>query len=183
MIKRIIIISVVLFVSFSCKKEDPFGYEIEYQNGYPSEFAGNWRAVDFLFTNIDIDNAIAPIDGNEYNLVTALDPADKNKLIIDNIYNSNLRVRTFLDKAEDAFYINKGKQLEKVNNQFDIKTISIRGVYLNEEQSGELLYFVTGLYDQYNDLFDTIVTIAFRKIGFEDLEEYEYDFIFENSND
>ena len=70
------------------------------------------------------DNYVVPLDNNFYDLVTALDPNNEHTLIIDNLYNSSQRVSTFIDRATDRFYITKGEQLEKVNAQFDIETVS-----------------------------------------------------------
>ena len=159
----------------NCKEEDPFDYEMEYQDGYPNVMTGYWKAMDFEV----VGDQVIPIDESFYDLITALDPNNKNTLVIDNIYNSNIRVRSFIDRTSDRFYVTKGEQLEKNNILYDIKTVSINGEYIDDPQDGELLYIETGLYDEYDDLYDTLIILAFRKTGFEDIEEYEYDWIFD----
>jgi len=177
--KRHIYILLVLLFSLSCYKcqeEDPFDYDIEYQDGYPNIMAGNWKAIDFAV----VGQETIPIGNNEYELVTALDPNNEHSLIIDNIYNSNLRVRTFIDRTTDRFYVTRGDQLEETNALYDVEKISINGRYIDDPNSGEVLVIETGLYDEFNDLYDTLIILGFRKTGFEDVEEYEFDFIFEN---
>jgi len=171
----LILFFIIVFYN-NCKKEDPYDYEIEYQDGYPNVLAGYWKAYDIEFT----DNGLVPLDYEPYDLITALDPNNENNLIIDNIYNSNQRVRTFINRSSDGFYIIKGEQLEKVNAQYDIKTISIDGEYRDDPESGEILLIFTGLYDKYDDLYDSVIVVAYRKTGFEDVDEYEFENIFEN---
>lgn len=177
--KYITIILMVIAVLFvSCKEEDPFGYEIEYQEGNPSIFVGTWSAFDVNSEGLQIGS------GN-YDLITAVDPNNTNMIVFDNIYNANLRVKSFVDRANDRLYVQKGKQLEITNAAYDIQTISIQGWYIEDisqifenTPKSEALYLNVGMYDEYNDLYDTILIWALRKTGLEDIEEYEYDFIF-----
>ena len=168
-LRYILFLYVLIFTG--CKEEDPYDYEIGYENGYPNAMAGVWKTYDFEPGFYEY-----PLSYTAYEMIIAVDPANTDNLIIDNVYNSNLRVRTFVNKATSEYYVIKGEQLEEMNAQYDIETISIMGVYYNED---EAIIMYIGLYDQYNDLFDTIHVIGFRKTGFEDIEEYEYESLFE----
>lgn len=174
-IKSLVLVFILVLFN-QCQKPDPYDYEIEYQDGYPSNFAGQWVAFDFL--TFTVNGQLVPID-LEYDLITALDPNNEHYLIIDNIYNASLRVRAFVDIAGKSFYATSTEQLDQVNGNDEIKTISIRGDYI-EDDEGDILQIQTGLYDQYNDLYDTIITLAFRKDGLEDVEEYQWSYYFDN---
>lgn len=165
-----------MMIFFSCHEEDPYGYEIEYEEGYPNILAGTWRAMDWII----LEDDFIPMDNAEYFLTIAVDPNDEEQIVLDNIYNSNLRVRAFYNDIDEIFYVRKGSQLENETDQFDVSSISIIGLYFDEGEDGEYLNIFTGMYDQYGDLFDTIVIGAYRGIGFEDVEEYELNFLFEN---
>jgi hypothetical protein len=166
-------------VCVTCEPEDPYSYNIETQEGYPNVLTGTWKAVDYIV----LENAFVPIDNSKgYDLVTSLDPNNKDRLILDNVYNSNLRVSAVIDRVRNIFYVNRGKQLEDVNAQFDVETISVFGLYRTENEIGEFLRIQTGLYDQYGDLYDTVIIFGIRNTGFEDVEEYEFEFLFENMN-
>ena len=41
-----ILITSVIILSVTCTEEDPYDYEIEYQDGYPNVLAGYWKAYD-----------------------------------------------------------------------------------------------------------------------------------------
>ena len=89
-----------------------------------------------------------------------------DSLVIDNIYDSNIRVKVHYEN--DTFKITKGKQLEVINyGQYDIHYVSVDGNYNSDEESGEYLTMHIGLYDRYSALFDTMYVVGLRKTGFE----------------
>lgn len=169
----------------SCEKN---GYEIEYQQGYPNKLAGNWVAFDYQMTKenysiildtindfnlsddrqlsnfISLLNLISVSD--EYSLVSALDPSNNGQLIFNNIYNSGIRTRVSL--STNHFDSRLSEQLEVINNGvYEIYYVSVSG-QLVEEPDGDVLYIVVGLYDNDQNLFDSMIVVAYRKTGFED---------------
>ena len=50
---------------------------------------GNWRAFEFQGGAFDMEKL-----ADEYDLVTALDPNSADSLVIDNLYNSGVRVKS-----------------------------------------------------------------------------------------
>jgi hypothetical protein len=173
---------VILITFFSCKKDD---YDIEYQEGYPSILAGNWVVFEFPGGEIG-GNLYDP-----YDLVTALDPNNKGNLILDKLYNSNLRIRAaYNDTAK--FYVEMGPQLETISDDSDIKYVTLRGQVSDEyyliqsvytlatyafeniafEQSDikEAIIIYAGYYDQYKNLYDTTLIMGYRKTGFENVD-------------
>jgi hypothetical protein len=106
---------------------------------------------------------------DEYDLVTALDPNSNDSLVIDNIYNSGVRVKTFFKGS--LFYVADGRQLEVINQgQYGIYRVSVDGELLTSEEDGDYLVMTVGLYDQYAAVVDTVLIYAFRKTGFEDVD-------------
>ena len=151
----------ILFVSTSCQQDD---YDIDYQDGNPSELAGNWIAYEFQGGALDMDRL-----NEEYDLVTALDPNSKDSLIIDNLYNSGVRVKAHFE--DSVFNVSYGKQLEVINmGQYGIHSVSVTGEFQNSEENGDYLLMNVGLYDQYATLVDTVFVWAFPKTGFEDID-------------
>jgi len=163
---------VILFLSLSiaCGEKD----EIEYQTGYPTKMAGNWYVFDFQgrFVTIDSLNQIDfeepdKVDGAFY-LSTALDPSDNGFLVIQNIYNNNLRVKAKMDS--NRFFVNYGEQLEKIKISGDtISFITLEG-YVFEASEGDRIVMTIGLYDKRKLFYDSIVTYGFRKTGWEDFQ-------------
>jgi hypothetical protein len=154
-------ILLVLMVVVSCKQDE---YTIEYSDGYPNSLAGNWRAFEFQGGAYDLDKL-----SDEYDLVSALDPNNKDSLVIDNLYNSGVRVRTSFE--DSVFNITHGRQLEVINmGQYGINTVSIDGEFQHTTEDGDFLVMNVGLYDRYAAIVDTILVIAFRKDGFEDVD-------------
>lgn len=179
--KRIFLV-LLIGISFftSCKKDD---YEIEYQDGYPNKLAGNW--VVFEFQGGNVNGAVISHD-----LVTALDPNKKGYLIFDKLYNSDIRVRAAYDS--NKFSVDMGPQLETINDDSDIKFISLRGhvsddVYLvdqvytlayysfdniafEESDIKDAMIIYAGFYDENKQLLDSTLILGYRKIGFEEVE-------------
>ena len=177
-----VILIIVLLIWTSCSKDD----EIEYANGYPNKLAGNW--VVFQFYGAELDGQLS----GPYDMVTALDPNRPNALILDNIYNTGVRVRANI-LGDTGFYANQTAQLEVINNgNYGIETVSIDG-YINdnpvlvnftyrlaessfeniaftENDITEIIFFRAGLYDENKSLADTILIMGFRKTGFEDVD-------------
>lgn len=172
-----------LFMLLACSDDEE---TIDYANGYPNKLAGNW--VVFQFHGDSIND---PISG-PYDLVTALDPNRKKSLILDNLYNSNLRVRAEIQGDTGIYAINT-PQLDLLNdNTYGIQSVSIDG-YVNEnyilanfiyslamasfenpafevEDIDEIIFFRAGLYDAYYSLVDTIMVMGYRRTGFEEVE-------------
>ena len=178
---KIFIIPVLFLIILSCTKE----YDIEYQDGYPSLLADNWIVFEFQGGDIE-GNILEP-----YEMVTALDPNMENSLIIDKIYNSDLRVKTTY--ADTAFSVDMGDQLELIGtNTYDIKYISINGYVTKNpvltgflydlasafyenmafypEDIQDLLFLRAGFYDIYKARVDTVLILGYRKTGFENVE-------------
>lgn len=185
-IPRIAFITAILLL-IAC--EDT-GYEIEYQDGYPNKFAGNWIAYDYQLTK---DNYIMAIDtindfnmtddiqfgrfidlleitgeSDEYDLVTALDPYFQNSIIFNNIYNSGIRAR--VDYQDNLFEGRYKDQLEVINKGgYDITFVSLSGQMI-EDPDGDMIFMVVGLYDEEKALLESLLVAAYRKTGFEDTE-------------
>jgi hypothetical protein len=151
--------SIIAFTS--CKQDE---YNIVYQNGNPNYLAGNWRAFEFQGGAFDLSRL-----AGEYDLVTALDPNSGDSLVIDNLYNSKIRVKAHFQ--DSSYTVSHGRQLEVINwGQYGIYAVSIDGKFQNSVADGDYMIMNVGLYDQYADLLDTILIYAFRKNGFEDVD-------------
>jgi hypothetical protein len=160
-------------------------YDIEYQKGYPNLFADNWIA--FEFQGGDIEGTIL----QPYDLVTALDPNRDGFLIIDQLYDSDIRVRA--SYADTSFSAVMSDQLETISSHtYGVKYVTINGyVTTNPVLTGfaydlatayfehmaftsdaieDVLFLRAGLYDAYKSPVDTILLIGYRKTGFEDVE-------------
>jgi hypothetical protein len=173
----------ILGITLSCSDDK---YEIEYASGYPDKMAGNW--VVFQFYEGTLDGQIA----GPYDLVTALDPNSANTLIIDNIYNTGVRIKAEI-RGDTGFYAQKTEQLEKINQEsIGVELVSIEG-YINdnpvlvnfiyrlassayeniafsESDISEIVFFRAGLYDENDSPYDTIMIMGYRKTGFEDVD-------------
>jgi len=177
---KILIIPVILVCLNSCLQKD---YDIEYQDDYPNKLAGNW--VVFEFPGGEIGDVLY----DPYDMVTALDPNMQGSLIIDKLYDSDIRVRA--EYEDSTFFVEMGEQLEKISsNTYDIEYLSVDGyitgnpVLINmafyfaslsfENISFEvtdiedIIYMNAGFYDQYKTLVDTVLIIGYRKTGFEE---------------
>jgi len=146
---------------FSCGPDD---YDIEYQQGNPGSLVGNWRAFEFQGGAFDMEKL-----ADEYDLVTALDPNAGDSLVIDNLYNSGVRVKTVYQGS--VFNVSHGRQLEVINmGQYGIYAVSVNGEFQHTDEVGDYLVMNVGLYDQYSTVVDTVLIQAFRKTGFEDVD-------------
>jgi hypothetical protein len=151
----------LLALLVSCEPDD---YDIEYQNGNPNNLVGNWRAFEFQGGAFDLEKL-----ADEYDLVTALDPNSGDSLVIDNLYNSGVRVKTHYQ--DSVFNVSHGRQLEVINmGQYGIYGVSVDGEFQHTEEDGDFLVMNVGLYDQYATVVDTVLILAFRKTGFEDVD-------------
>jgi len=186
---HLMILKIIILLVVVCCKDD--SYNIEYQKGYPNRIAGNWYAYDIeisenkyqqLFDTIqyfDLENNdqlkkfLLMIDldnlSDRYNLTSALDPAREGFFIIDNINNNGNRVRC-------SYLINKfvtkfSPQLNLINKEINkIEYISISGQLIRKEnESNDILLFITGLYDKNKIAQKYLLIIALRKTGFEDV--------------
>ena len=160
------IISILVNLS-SCEDDN---YDIDYQEGYPNVLAGNWMAIEFQNATV-VNGQITNADNisDYFDLVSALDPNSNDSLVINNIYDSNIRVKVHYEN--DTFKVTKGNQLEVINyGQYDIHYVSVDGNYNSDEESGEYLTMHIGLYDKYSALFDTMYVVALRKTGFENVD-------------
>ncbi len=180
--KRLRSIPVILIlILISCSDND----EKKYQEGYPNLFADNWIAFEFQGGDIE-GNILDP-----YDLVTALDPNREGYLIIDQLYNSDIRVRA--PYSDTAFTVNMGEQLETIStNTYNVRYVSVNGyittnpvltdfVYdlatyfypdmaFTSDYIKDILFIRAGLYDEYKAPIDSILILGYRKTGFENVE-------------
>ncbi len=169
-IKYIFILLAIVCILVNLTSCEDNSYDIEYQEGYPNVLAGNWVAIEFQNATV-VNGQITYADNvsDYFDLVSALDPNSNDSLVIDNIYDSNIRVKVHYEN--DTFKVTKGRQLEVINyGQYDIHYVSVDGNYNYDEEAGEYLTMHIGLYDSYSALFDTMYVVAFRKTGFEDVD-------------
>ena len=168
----------------ACVKND---YEIDYQEGYPNYLADNWIAFEFQGGEIDMEN----IADDPYDLVTSLDPNRNGYLIIDKIYDADLRVRA--EYADSAFSAEMGEQLERMStNDYGIEYISVHGYVTSnpvltsfvfdlagaffenmafyESDIKDILFMRAGFYDSYQARLDTVIILGYRKTGFENVD-------------
>ncbi len=181
---KIIIISLVVFTFLSCTKKE---YDIEFQEGYPSMFADNWIAFEFRGGNIEEADELLP----PYDLVTSIDPNRDGYLIIDKLYDADVRVRVAY--ADSSFSVIMGEQLEQIStNTYGIKYVCIDG-YITEnpvltdfiydlalaffenmafyrDDIEDVIFMRAGFYDDYQARIDTVLIIGYRKTGFENVE-------------
>ncbi|MBN1414177.1 MAG: hypothetical protein JW973_03670 [Bacteroidales bacterium] len=151
----------VVLMAVSCQTEE---YEVDYPIGNPNHLVGNWRAFEFQGGAFDLEKL-----ADEYDLVTALDPNSNDSLVVDNLYNSGVRVKTHYDGS--FFEVSHGRQLEVIHmGQYGIYTVSVNGEFQSTEEDGDYLVMNVGLYDRYATRVDTVLIFAFRKTGFEDTD-------------
>lgn len=159
--KTMACLCLILFLMTSCQTGD---YDIEYQQGNPNDLVGNWRAFEFQGGAFDMEKL-----SDEYDLVTALDPNSADSLVVDNLYNSGVRVKAWYQGS--VFSVSHGRQLEVINRgQYGIYAVSVNGEFQRTDEDGDLLIMNVGFYDQYTALVDTVLIWAFRKTGFEDVD-------------
>lgn len=170
-----------LVLMSGCKKDNT----IVYQNGYPNKLADNWIAFELH------GGSISGASYKPYDLVTSLDPNHAGYMILDKLYASDIRVRAQYTQ-DTIIHVDKGEQLEQVSkNTYNVAYISLDGYVttnpfwidaswqlanyyypnLSFQYSDikDVLYLHAGYYDKYNALVDTVLLIAYRKTGFEDV--------------
>ena len=54
--------------------------------------------------------------------------------------------------------------------QYGIYAVSVNGEFQHTDEDGDYLVMNVGLYDQYATVVDTVLILAFRKTGFEDVD-------------
>lgn len=181
-VKYFLLFLPVILWLLSCSEKP---YTIEYQDGYPNSFADNWIA--FEFQGGDIEGEIL----EPYDLVTSLDPNREGYLIIDQIYNSEIRVRA--STADSSFHVEMGEQLETISTDtYGVKFLTVHGYITTNpvltsvaydlaasffenmafypEDIQDVLFLRAGLYDGYKDRIDTVLILGYRKTGFENVE-------------
>lgn len=159
--KILIFLSLSISAFTSCQRDD---YEIVYQSGNPNFLVGNWRAFEFQGGAFDLNRM-----ADEYDLVTALDPNSTDSLVIDNLYDSKVRVK--VQFQDSSFAVSHGRQLEVINmGQYGVYAVSVNGEFQYSGADGDYMVMNIGLYDQYAALLDTVLIWAFRKTGFEDTD-------------
>ena len=155
------------------------------QNGYPDKLADNWIAFELH------GGSISGASYEPYDLVTSLDPNHDGYVLLDKLYASDIRVRAPYTQ-DTIIHVDKGDQLELVSkNTYNVAYVSLDGyittnpfwinaswqlanIYypnLSFQQSDiqDVLYLHAGYYDKYNALIDTVLLIAYRKTGFENV--------------
>lgn len=182
--KRFFNISIVFLVVFcwQCVKED---YVIDYQDDYPNDLAGNWIAFEFRGGNLEDSPPSEP-----YDLVTSIDPNRSNHIILDKLYDADVRVRA--EYVDSTFSTSMAENLELIGtNNYDIEYVSINGyitsnpvllstlyqlalIYFEDmafERSDleDLIFMRAGFYDQYKAQVDTVLVLGYRKTGFEEV--------------
>ena len=180
--KKYIILFTLVGLLISCSEKP---YDIEYQKGYPNLFADNWIAFEFQGGNVE-GEILDP-----YVLVTAVDPNREDYLIIDQLYDSDIRVRTAY--SDSSFSVEMGDQLETIStNTYGVKFLTVHGYITTNpvltnfaynlatafyehmafypEDMKDVLFLRAGLYDEYRSRVDSILIIGYRKTGFEDVE-------------
>lgn len=179
----------IIIINGSCEDNS---YKIEYQKGYPNRLAGNWLAYDIeisqqkfqqLFDtiqNFDLENNeqlkkfidLINFDNfsDRYNLTSALDPNRDGFIIFDNINNKSNRVR--VSYYENKFITRFAPQLDYINKTYNkIEYISVSGQLIRrEKENDDILIFITGLYNYDKIIQKSLIIIAFRKTGFEDVD-------------
>lgn len=158
---------------------------MEYQDGYPTTFADNW--IVFEFQGGDVEGEML----DPYSIATALDPNREGFLIIDQLYNYDIRIRA--PYADSSFNVVMGDQLETVstNNQgvkfvtlngyittnpvltsfvYDLATYFYENVAFYSSDIEDVLFIRAGLYDEFKNPVDTILILGYRETGFENVE-------------
>lgn len=183
------LLSLLITIFFSMSCEDP-GYDVQYPDGYPDKIAGNWVAFDYQIPKNNYLDVIDTINyfnltedagfkaftkllkpsaiSDRYDLVTSLDPSVQNSIIISNIYNSGVRTRAAY--ASPILEARLSDQLEVINRgSYNIYYVSVSGQIVEDPQ-GDMLFIITGLYDEQKDLLESFFITGYRKTGFEDTD-------------
>ena len=170
-----------LMLMSGCKKDNT----TVNPNGYPNKLADNWIAFELH------GGSISGTSYEPYDLVTSLDPNHEGYVLFDKMYASDIRVRAQYSQ-DTIIHVDKGEQLELVSkNIYNVAYISLDGYittnpfwinaswqlanyyYPNlsfpESDIKDVLYLHAGYYDKYNALIDTVLLIAYRKTGFENV--------------
>lgn len=182
-VKKIHFILSILFILISCNKDED---KIEYADGYPNKLAGNW--IVFQFPGGDLGDQYS----SPYYMVTALDPNNDSNLVIDNLYNTNFRVKAKI-LGDTGFFALKTDQIDVTNQgNYDVEKISIEG-YINdnfivkdfmytlatytfdnmsftEDNMTEIIFFRAGYYNRNDELVDTVMIMGYRMTGFENVD-------------
>lgn len=167
---KVYIAGLFLLIAVASCEDDT--YEVDYAPGYPNVLAGNWIAFDFPGGTFNLESNF---DG-PYDLVTALDPNSRDSLVLSNVYDSGVRVKAKF--TGQTLNVNKGRQLEVINDgQFGIHYVSVEGeiVRATENDEQDIIVLLVGMYDQYEDLVDSVLIYGFRKDGFENIEDQNFD--------
>ena len=154
-------------------------------NGYPDKLADNWVAFELH------GGSINGASYEPYDLVTSLDVNHEGYVILDKMYASDIRVRAQYTQ-DTIIHVERGEQLEKISkNTYNVTSISLDGYittnpfWINASWQlanfyypdlafqysdiKDVLYLHAGYYDKYNTLVDTVLLVAYRKTGFEEV--------------
>ncbi len=167
--------------------------EIEYASNNPDYLVGDWIAFQFQGGSLS-----GQYYGN-YTITTAISPDNEDMLIVNNIYDTDVRIKVPII-GDTTIYSNNTAQLEVINEgSYGIESVSIDGyfyhvdnysyqastlqsfmyslaesVYENisfsEDDIEDLMVFYAGLYDSNNSLIDSILVMGYRKTGLEDVD-------------
>ena len=147
--------------------------------------AGNWIVFELPVTEME------GVPVADYTLVTAPDPNRSKQLIIDNLYNAGVRIRS--PHTDGVFEIRYAPQLDTLDDvQYGIRFVTLDGEISNNYYVQQLAYsyvqayfpnmafsvddiedviFINaGFYDSDTALIDTVAIFGYRKTGFENVE-------------
>ncbi len=175
---------------YSCNKDD---YDIEYASNNPDYLVGDW--ISFQFQGGSLSGQYY---GN-YTISTAADPDNGNMLIMNNIYNTDVRIKVPII-GDTTIYSKNTTQLEVIDEgSYGIQSVSINGYFYHVDDYSyqattlqsfmysmaasifenisfeaddieDLMVFYAGLYDSNNSLVDSILVMGYRKTGLEDVD-------------
>ncbi len=154
----IIFFFVALGIFAACEDDE---YDIEYQEGYPTNLAGDWYVSEYIAGNVEAGPLYGP-----YLMTTALKPGDTKKMVIDNIYDSG--VRTASNITGSNFSATLADQLEVAEvPTIGEDTISFVTIAEGKVLTEDSIFFSVALYNPDKILLDTLSIAGVRKTGFE----------------
>lgn len=169
------------FIITGCESSDP---DYGFAKDNPNSMVGNW--IVFEVPQGDFEGW----GFEDYQLVTAVDPNRDSTLVINNLYNSNIRVRVPYSQNEfDEKFV---QQIDTIDGfDYNIHYVSLDGEVSQSYYVAQLsyqyalasfpdmdfdfdgiedvIYINAGFYDFDSLLVDSVVILGYRKTGFEDV--------------